>query len=181
MSKEKFTNKQLREAVDQGMTMADIARKYNASKTTVSVRIKKLKLKTIQALATHTGIKVINEQMISAQYFRKLKEKTEKLLTSAEDFIYNDSRGLKKDIDGVSTIRTQADKAKQQEIALKAIAEIRAQAKLELEIFQALYDNNSVKVFQEEVLNVINEVDHSIREEITRRLQRRRALRLVLS
>ena len=38
------------------------------------------------------------------------------------------------------------------ELALKAMAEIRGQLKLQLEIFQALYDMKAVQEFQQEVL-----------------------------
>jgi len=66
------------------------------------------------------------------------------------------------------------------ELALRAMAEIRGQLKLQLEIFQALYDMQAVQQFQAEVLEIIGSVDPEARDEIIRRLTERNALRSTL-
>ncbi|HIJ68720.1 MAG TPA: hypothetical protein HPP57_04355, partial [Deltaproteobacteria bacterium] len=66
------------------------------------------------------------------------------------------------------------------ELALKAMQEIRGQLKLQLEIFQALFDMRAVKQFQTEVLEVIASVSTQARDEIIRRLTERNALRSAL-
>jgi hypothetical protein len=66
------------------------------------------------------------------------------------------------------------------ELALKAMAEIRGQLKLQLELFQALFDMQAVQQFQAEVLEVINNVSPEARDEIIRRLTKRNALRSAL-
>ena len=66
------------------------------------------------------------------------------------------------------------------ELALKAMGEIRDQLKLQLEIFQALFDLQAVKQFQSEVLEVIGSVSAEARDEIIRRLTERNALRSAL-
>ncbi|MEW6186718.1 MAG: hypothetical protein AB1585_13365 [Thermodesulfobacteriota bacterium] len=63
------------------------------------------------------------------------------------------------------------------ELALKAMAEIRGQLKLQLEIFQALYDMKAVEEFQKEVLHGIGEADPETRNRIIHALQSRRAIR----
>lgn len=63
------------------------------------------------------------------------------------------------------------------ELALKAMGEIRHQLKLQLEIFQTLYDLEAVAEFQQEVLDTIAEVDPSVRIKIVNRLAQKRALR----
>jgi len=63
------------------------------------------------------------------------------------------------------------------ELALKTMAEIRGQLKLQLEIFQTLYDMKAVQEFQEAVLEAIGEVDKPTRERVLSNLRRRKALR----
>ena len=66
------------------------------------------------------------------------------------------------------------------ELALKAMAEIRGQLKLQLEIFQTLYDMKAVQEFQEEVLSSIGEAAPEVRNAIIGRLAKKRALRSTL-
>jgi hypothetical protein len=63
------------------------------------------------------------------------------------------------------------------EVALKAMAEIRNQLRLQLEIFQTFYDMKAVQAFQNEVLTTIAEVDEDVRGKIIRKLHERRAIR----
>ena len=63
------------------------------------------------------------------------------------------------------------------ELAFKAMQEIRGQLKLQLEIFQALYDMQAVQEFQAEVLEIIGNVSPEARDAIVRRLNEKNALR----
>ena len=62
-------------------------------------------------------------------------------------------------------------------LAFKAMQEIRGQLKLQLEIFQALYDMQAVQEFQAEVLETIGNVSPEARDEIIRRLHEKNGLR----
>jgi dsDNA-specific endonuclease/ATPase MutS2 len=66
------------------------------------------------------------------------------------------------------------------ELALKAMAEIRGQLKLQLEIFQCLYDMKAVQEFQDEVLTAIGEASKDVRDRIIRNLSEKRAIRSVV-
>jgi len=63
------------------------------------------------------------------------------------------------------------------EIALKAMAEIRNQLKLQLEIYQTLYDVKAAEEFQQEVLTAIGEAAPDVRARIIINLQEKRAIR----
>ena len=63
------------------------------------------------------------------------------------------------------------------ELALKAMAEIRGQLKLQLDIFQCLYDLKAVQAFQEEVLSAIGAVSPDVRDRIIFNLNEKHALR----
>jgi len=66
------------------------------------------------------------------------------------------------------------------ELALKAMGEIRNQLRLQLEIFQTLYDLKAVQEFQQEVLTAIGEASPDVREQIIRNLGKKRAIRSVI-
>ena len=63
------------------------------------------------------------------------------------------------------------------ELALKTMSEIRGQLKLQLEIFQTLYDMKAVQSFQAEVLKAIGEASPDVRQTIINNLRERRAVR----
>jgi hypothetical protein len=63
------------------------------------------------------------------------------------------------------------------ELALRAMAEIRGQLSLQLEIFQALFSLQAAEEFQNTVLEVIREVEPSVRDKIIHRLNQRRTIR----
>jgi hypothetical protein len=63
------------------------------------------------------------------------------------------------------------------ELALRAMAEIRSQLKLQLEIFNSLYNLTAAAEFQKEVLESIETVSKETREQIIRNLQKVRAIR----
>ena len=60
------------------------------------------------------------------------------------------------------------------------MAEIRGQLRLQLEIFQSLYDMKAVEEFQREVIDVIGSVSSDVRNQIVNRLGQKRALRTVI-
>jgi hypothetical protein len=57
------------------------------------------------------------------------------------------------------------------------MAEIRGQLRLQLEIFQTLYDMKAVEEFQREVLSAIGEASPEVRNAIIGRLNQKRAIR----
>jgi hypothetical protein len=63
------------------------------------------------------------------------------------------------------------------QLALQAMAEIRNQLKLQLEIFQALFSLQAAEEFQNVVLETIAEVDPNVRGEIIRRINAKRSIR----
>jgi len=63
------------------------------------------------------------------------------------------------------------------ELALKAMAEIRGQLKLQLEIFQTLYDLKAIQEFQTEVLSAIGEASPEVKHAIVDKLNQKRAIR----
>jgi hypothetical protein len=63
------------------------------------------------------------------------------------------------------------------ELALKAMQEIRGQIQLQFEIFEGLYNMESIAEFQEAILTTIAEVEPDVRKRIVEKLKDRRILR----
>ena len=66
-------------------------------------------------------------------------------------------------------------------LKLKVMAEIRGQLKLQLEIFQCLYDMKAIQEFQNEVLTIIGEVAPDVRKRIIHSLSEKRAIRSAIN
>lgn len=66
------------------------------------------------------------------------------------------------------------------ELALKAMAEIRGQLRLQVDIIQAIYDAKYMKEFQDEVIEAIGTVNKGVRDRIIQKLIERRAIRAVV-
>ena len=66
------------------------------------------------------------------------------------------------------------------EIKIKLMSEIRGQLKLQLDIFQTLYDMKAVQEFQQEVLSAIGDASPEVRNEIIGQLNEKRAIRTAI-
>ena len=66
------------------------------------------------------------------------------------------------------------------ELKLKVMAEIRGQLKLQLDIFQTLYDMKAVQEFQQEVLGAIGEASQEVKNAIIGKLNEKRAIRTAI-
>ena len=66
------------------------------------------------------------------------------------------------------------------ELRLKVMAEIRGQLRLQLEIYQAMFDLQAVQEFMDETLAVIGQVAPEVRNEILSGLNKRKSIRSAL-
>ena len=64
-----------------------------------------------------------------------------------------------------------------QELALKAMKEIRGQLRLQNETLAMLAEMSAVVEFQQELISLLKEVDEDVKDKFLRRLSERRALR----
>jgi len=70
-----------------------------------------------------------------------------------------------------------AERIKFQKIIIELAAEVRRQLDAQLQIFELWHDTRIVHEFQQEVLDILNEVQPGLRDEIISRLKQRRAIR----
>ena len=153
MQKGKINDSTMFRMVNDGVAQADIARKFGVTPAAVSKRLRMLKGQTTHAMVAGRIDKVIDNKIDTFKQLEKINKRANDLLDEAE-------------IDTQDTI--------------KIMAEIRGQLKLQLEIFQMLYDMNAVQEFQQEVLSAIGEASKEVRNEIISQLNKKRAIRTAI-
>lgn len=180
----------LLQLVRNGNTVSEIARKLDVSKGTVSKRLKALNIAISHDVTIRAARKIVDKEINALDQLQKINRDANEIL----DLLMRWNRG---EDAALQILESQVRKVKigrgedaeeiteykfkdPRELALKAMQEIRGQLKLQLEIFQALFDMQAVQQFQTEVLEVIASVSPEAREQIINRLAERNALRSAL-
>ncbi|MBC2710700.1 MAG: hypothetical protein HGJ94_06780, partial [Desulfosarcina sp.] len=176
--------------VDAGDSFADIANDHGISRQAVQKRVRKLRGKTTKAIVSKKVEQIVDRKLDAVDQLQKVNEYANELLDLCMAWGRGDKKALQI-LESQRTTRTvrigdeeidvQEFKFKDpRELALKAMAEIRGQLKLQLEIFQALYDLKAAAEFQEEIITAIGEVSPDVRKQIIHKLNQRRAIRSVV-
>jgi predicted transcriptional regulator len=170
-----------------GLSQAAAARQLGVSRQAVSKRLQELRGKTTRVLCVKKVEQAVDSRLDAVEQLQKINEYANELLElcmawgRGDDValqILESQRTTRKVRIGKEEIDVTEFKFKDpRELALKAMAEIRGQLKLQLDIFQALYDLKAAQEFQEEVLQAIGEVSPDVRSQIIHRLNQRRAVR----
>jgi len=188
MSKPKINDRRLLQLIDkEKMSQSAAARKLGVTRQAVSQRLQELRGKTTKAIVVKKVEQCVDQKLDAVAQLQKINEYANELLDlcmawgRGDDValqILESQRTTKKIRIGDELIDIDEFKFKDpRELALKSMAEIRGQLKLQLEIFQALYDLKAAQEFQEEVLSAIGEVEPDVRRKIIHRLNKRRAIR----
>jgi predicted transcriptional regulator len=167
------------------LSQADVAKHFGVTRQAVHQRIKQLRgetTKVVVARKIHTAVK---SKLDAMDQLRKVNDYANELLDLCMRWQRGDDEALqilegqmKKVRIGKTEKFVEEFKFKDpRDVALKAMAEIRGQLKLQLDIFQALYDLQAAQEFQEEVLAAIEEVAPDVRAKIVRRINQKRAIR----
>jgi len=184
----------LEEMLKKGRSQSECAAHFNVSQPAISMQAKKLGI----AVKRHVAKSVVTERspMVTTQRLDAI-EQLQKINTNANellDLCMGWQRGDKDALrilesqvkyvmvgsgEDVETVREFKFKDPR-ELALKAMAEIRNQLRLQLEIFKTLYNAEAVKEFQSELIALLGEVDQDVRDEFIRRLREKGALRSIL-
>lgn len=188
MSQAKVSNIELEQLVRQGLGVSEIARKVGVSKGTVSSRLKALNVAIAKNVTLHHAGEIVEKKLDAIGQLQKINDYANELL----DLLMRWNRG---DEEALRILESQVRKVKvrgseeevteykfkdPRELALKAMAEIRGQLSLQLEIFKALYDMAAVAEFQKEVLEAIGNASPELRDKIIHNLQKTRAIRSTL-
>ncbi len=188
MGSKKISNLELERLIREGNGVSEIARKLKVSKGAVSKRLKALNVAITRDVTLHHAGEIVEKKLDAIDQLQKINEYANELL----DLLMRWNRG---DEGALQILEGQVRKVKvwgeeqeineykfkdPRELALKAMAEIRGQLTLQLEIFKALYDMAAVAEFQKEVLTAIGEISPDVRSRIIHNLQKARAIRSTL-
>jgi len=184
----RIDNNQLLQLIRNGDTVSEAARKLGVNKATVSIRLKELNVAINRNVTIRAAHKIVDREINALDQLQKINRDANELLdllmrwNRGEDAALQvlESQVRKIKIRGQEEEITEFRFKDPRELALKAMQEIRGQLRLQLEIFQALFDMQAVQQFQAEVLEVIGSVSTEARDEIIRRLTERNALRSAL-
>lgn len=175
----------LSQMLRSGKSQRECAKVFGVTEGRISQVLKELNINVVKNVALETAHKVVDKHLNTLEQLQKINSNANELL----DLLMRWNRG---DSDALQILESQVRKVKvkgseeevteckfkdPRELALKAMAEIRGQLNLQIEIFKTLYDMQAIAEFQQEVLQIISEVDQNARDTIIRRLQDRRALR----
>lgn len=173
MGKKKISNYELEQLVREGNGVSDIARKLGATKGAVSKRLKALKVAITKDVTLHHAGAIVEKKLNAIDQLQKINDHANEILDQVMRWLNGDQEAMK-------TVDDQSLATNPRDLALKAMAEIRGQLKLQLDLFKTLYDQTAVAEFQKEVLTAIAEVAPDVRDKIIHNLQKSRAIRSTL-
>ena len=162
----------LQKMIEQGKTFTECAKHFGVTPAAITIARKKLILNNT-AISVSGGAPIIyDKQLRTIDQLNKINQEANKIL----DLMMGVINGKKESL--LELQETIGLKGRDPyETALKAMNEIRSQLKLQVDIYQMLFDVKAAQEFQEEVLTAIGEEEPGVRERIINRLNKKRALR----
>jgi len=170
--------------IDSGMSQAEVARELGVSRQAVSKRLIELRGRTTKVIAAKKVEQVVDQRLDAVDQLQKINQNANEILDLLMRWGRGDDEALQI-LESQKKVRVGKDEEEiiefklkdPRDLALKAMAEIRGQLRLQLEIFQALYDMKAVEEFQREVLTAIGEAAPEVRHAIVDKLNQKRAIR----
>lgn len=187
MKSPKINDEKLLRLIDRiGLSQSDAAREFGVSRQAVSQRLQELRGKTTRVVVAKKLEQVVDRKIDAMEQLTQINEHANEILDLLMRWNRGDEGALQILENQVKRVRIGEGEELEvkevkfkdpRELALKAMAEIRGQLKLQLEIFQTLYDIKAVQEFQDEVLSAIGEASRDVRDKIIYKLNKKRAIR----
>ena len=188
MRKPKINDRKLLQLLDKdGKSQSEAARELGVSRQAVNKRLQEIRGKTTKVVVAKKIEEIVDHKIDAIEQLTKINEYANEILDLLMRWNRGDDEALQVLESQVATKKVRVGDKEEfvkefkfkdpRELALKAMAEIRGQLKLQLEIFQCLYDMKAVQKFQEEVLTAIGEASPDVRKRIIHRLNEKRAIR----
>lgn len=173
------------------LSQAAAARELGVTRQAVSRRLIEIRGKTTKVIAAKKIERVVDQKLNAMDQLQNINDNANEILGLVMGWIRGEDDSIRvlesqvkkivyredesgKDIEiGVKEVKFKDPR----ELALKAMAEIRGQLKLQLDIFQALFSLQAAEEFQNVILEIIGEVSPDVRSEIIHRLNAKRAIR----
>ncbi len=188
MGNPKINDRKLLALIDkEKLSQSKAAKRLGVSRQAVSKRLQELRGKTTKVVVAKKIEQVADTKIDAMAQVKRINGHANWLLEHVMKWIQGDDAAiqvLEKSVRKVNIGTREKPEYVEEfkfkdphEIAVKVMAEIRNQLKLQLEIFQTLYSLQAAEEFQATVLEVIGEVSPDVRREIISRLNKQRVVR----
>jgi hypothetical protein len=179
----------LNQMLRKGNTQRQLAHYFGVTDGAISKAKKELNISVVKAVALERAHQVVESHLDTIGQLQKINLNANELLDLLMRWNRGDSEALQILESQVRRVKVRGSEEEvkeykfkdPRELALKAMAEIRGQLNLQLDIFKTLYDVQAIAEFQKEVLTAIGEVAPDVRDRIIQRLKESRALRQSVS
>lgn len=161
----------MQKLLSEGLPQKDIAKRLGVTPGRITQLKTELKIKKTKRVVESKVPAIIRRELNAADQLVKINEHATWILDHMMAWCRGDQNALE-----ILAKQSAQKLGDPYQTALKAMAEVRSQLKLQLEIFQALYDMEAAAAFQQEVVDILGEVDPDVKTEIVRRLKARQAL-----
>lgn len=155
MPKPKIDRVKLNQMLSSGKSQKKAAQFFDVTEGAISKAKKELSIAVVKNVSLENAHRVVDKNLNAVDQLQKINDQANKI------------------INDLSESSDRADR----ELILKACREVQNQLRLQLEIFQTLYDMKAVQSFQNEVLTAIGEVEPDVRNRIIQRLNEKHAIR----
>jgi transcriptional regulator with XRE-family HTH domain len=189
--KPKIDRIKLNRMLRKGKSQKAIAEAMGVSEAAISKAKKELNINVVKSVALENAHKVIDKNLDAVAQLQKINSYANEPLDLLMRWNRGDDEALQILESQVRTVKVGKGKDTElirqykfkdpRSLALKAMAEIRGQLNLQLDIFKTMYDMAAVAEFQKEVLTAIGEEAPDVRNRIIQRLKESRALRQSVS
>ncbi len=184
MPNSKIDRVKLNQMLKRGKSQKAIAQVFGVTESAISKAKKELNISVVKNVALENAHRVVDKNLDAVDQLQRINDNANEILDLLMRWGRGDDEALQI-LESQKKVRVGKDeepvieyKLKDpRELALKAMAEIRGQLKLQLEIFQSLYDMKAVQEFQKEVLEAIGRADKETRDAIIDSLNQKRAIR----
>ncbi len=187
MPKPKIDRVKLNRMLSAGKTQRECAQVFGVTEGAISKAKSELNVAVVKSVALENAHRVVGKNLDAIGQLQKINTDANEILDLLMRWNRGDNEALQVLESQVTTKKVRVGDKEEfvkdfkfkdpRELAIKAMAEIRGQLKLQLEIFQTLYDMKAVEEFQTEVLTAIGEVEPDVRNKIISKLNQRRAIR----
>lgn len=190
MPKPKIDRVKLNQLLKSGKSQKEVAQFFGVSAGAISKAKKELNINVVKNVALENAHRVVDKNLNAVDQLQKINDYANEMLDLLMRWQRGDDEALQilesqvnskqvrvgKEVEFVREYRFKDPR----ELALKAMREVRGQLKLQLDIFQCLYDMKAVQEFQEEVLSAIGHASPDVRDKIIYNLNEKRAVRRLI-
>lgn len=187
MAQSKIDFQELNRMLREGHSQNNIAKVFNVTPGRISQAKREMRNRVCKVATLEKAGDVVNDHLDTMAQLRKINMDANTLLDLLMAWQGGDKEAIRVLENQVKTVKfgegdnavdvTEIKMKDPRELALKCMAEIRNQLRLQMEVWQAYLEWNDRKSFQDEVLRILDEFEPGTRQRAIDRLKDRALLR----